>query len=464
MLKLLKEASVRRGGAVMQINYEKIIEGFQKMADSGKTIPMNDFLNFLKKYSHIIIWGAGNLGEVIGKELLRRNIAVEQYWDLRNQDIRICNHVKVNQPFSRIQEKEKTLIICCITNAFVIPKLHMEMQEKKYQYIDGLLAYQILMCPVSMQHVDITECYKRKECNVATCKRMSNTIYQTYNNKDKVFINTLDLYVTQKCSLKCKYCYIYENSYPKEKKINYETNRILEDIDQVCEAASYIKRMVPFGGEPFLHPDIGIIIERMAGKSNIGVIDIISNGIFKQSDESLLYLKHGNVKINISNYNMELDQSLIKIRKKNIEQMKRLGLNVVVHNDTPQWREPGLIVNNGLDEKLLKERKKTCANFCLEGIGETDTTETMIVKNGVFFPCQHCDTIYNLDICTDQSDCIYLWDIKDSSQLAEQMKKLIHKERYAACQFCNPGIELVKNAGEQGIDERYSLKNKERGL
>ena len=383
------------------------------------------------------------------------------YWDIRFESVNECNGIPVKEPLKDIGEKNGLLVIFCITNAFVIPKLFETLSDMNIQYMEGVYVYQALLCPVSVNNFDVRECYSRKECNMATCKRHSNVIYCNCDKKEKLFVNTLDVYLTQKCSLACKYCYIYTNSYPKEKRIHFDTEQILRNVDTICDAAVYIKRMVPFGGEPFLQPDIDIILQKMAGKRNVGMIEIISNGIFSKSDEVLKRLKYDNVRISVSNYNNALSEQLIEIRKENIQHMQMLGLNVLVHNDTPQWRKPGLLMNNNLNQEQLIQKKKYCGNFCNTGTMEKDSAETLVIKDGNLFACQHCDTLYSLGIIKSREECIDLDGKISSEELAKKIKELIHKDCYQACQFCNPSIELVETAGEQGIDNVYAVYGEE---
>lgn len=430
---------------------------FYRAAECGEAVNKQECLDQIKKYRRIIIWGAGNLGAALGKSLVGYGIRIEAFWDTRYAEIKECMGIPVIEPLKEIGDKEELLVIFSITNAFIIPELYRKLSSENIQYMEGVYVYQALLCPISIEHFDIQECYKRKECNVATCKRQSNTIYRLYHEKEKLFVNTLDVYLTQKCSLGCKYCYIYTNSYPADKKIHFDTEQILRDIDTICDASSYIKRMVPFGGEPFLHPDIAIIIKKMASKKNVGVIDLISNGIFSKSDEELKQLNHENVKINISNYNHALPEKLIRIREENILRLQNLGLNVVVHNDTPQWRKPGLLKKNNLSRDELVQKKRNCGNFCNIGTSEKDSTESLIIKDGRLFTCQYCDTIYHLGLADNVEDSISLSEEITSIELAKRIKALINRDCYMACQFCNPDRGIAEAAGEQGMDDAYKI-------
>lgn len=428
-----------------------------KTAKMGEIQDSEEIINYIKSFSYIYIWGAGNLGTVIGHYLMTCGVNITGYWDMRSDTINSCNGLHVVQPFDQLTSKENVLVLLCITNAFVIPELIHQLKTRKIDFLRGDYIYQAMICPVSEDNFDVSLCNNREECNVATCERLGNIIYKVNQKQEKVFIQTIDIYVTQRCSLECKYCYIYTNSYPKEKRIHYPTQQILDDIDVVCDAASYIKRMVAFGGEPFLHPDIDIIIEKMASKKNVGIIDIISNGIFKQPRKKLESLNYPNVRIDVSNYNMSLKPELIKIREDNCRLLKELGLNVTIHNETPQWGKPGTLFELEESDEQLLRKKKNCGNFFKQSQKEVKTDQTFIAKNGKFYPCQHCDTIHNLGIKDYKTDYMLLSKNTSIEQTIKEMKLLISKEWYGACKHCKPSGELVEKAGEQGYDNIYSV-------
>ena len=96
---------------------------FYQDAEKGKAVNKEDCLREIKQYKRIIIWGAGNLGSILGKCLSEHGIAVGAYWDIRFESVNECNGIPVKEPLKDIGEKNGLLVIFCITNAFVIPKL-----------------------------------------------------------------------------------------------------------------------------------------------------------------------------------------------------------------------------------------------------------------------------------------------------------------------------------------------------
>lgn len=430
---------------------------FYDDAQKGLNVDEERFFQYIRSFSKVILWGCGNLGSKLGEYFQRRGIQVDCYWDMRWKTLGACNGIQVKEPFSESDSFSESLVIVCITNAFIVPDIIKELKRKDIAHLNGLNIYQAMLCPNNIRSFDIQECNRRPECNVAICKRMSYCLKEAHRDSGDLFLQTVDIYTTQNCSLGCKYCYIYENSYPLSKRINFPTDRILKDIDSISSAASYIKRMVAFGGEPFLHPDIDVIVERMASKKNIGVVNIISNGIFRVGKEKLSKLNHPNVRIDISNYTMTLEERLVEIWKKNCELLKSLGLNVTIHTETPQWRKPGRLVANHLNENQLIEKKSQCPNFNKSKASDFESDQTLIVKNGKLYACQHCDTVHNLGIADFEQDYVKLSEHEEKSVVLKKIRKLLSEKYYGACDYCNPPMGLVDFAGEQGVDEMYLL-------
>jgi len=424
-------------------------------AENGLSLTKDSYDQIIKKYKRIIVWGAGNLGRVICHLLSEKGIEVSAVWDTRFQDVPSFEGLPVREPLAEKLEKDD-LVVFCITNNFVVQKLMQKLDECGIEYIRGIYLYQAYICPVSNENPCLSECYKRVECNVPVCQRASSALREIVRNNPKIYFDTVDVYLTQNCSLNCKYCYIYENSYPASMKHNFDKADIIADVDAICDAASFIKRMVPFGGEPFLHPEIGEIVSHMHTKKNVAGINIISNGIFNRSDAELKELKLDNLRIDISNYNSTIRTELLEIREDNIRRMQLLGLPVFLNTDTPSWRKPGNFQKNGMTVDALKAKKSCCGNYY--SIDERLVAETVVVKGRKVFPCQYCDTMFQLGLTEGTQDYIDLEMIRDGNQLSCEITKLLEKDYYMACDRCNSGIELVEDAGEQGLDEIYEVE------
>ncbi len=412
-------------------------------------------IKFLEQFSEIIIWGAGHLGTALGKELFNRNLSLSCYWDLKADNIKSCNGYPVYHPFHNVRTEGRVLIIFGVTSGLIQAASIEKLKNKGYEYIPGMKVYQELMCPLSLDNYDITECCKRVECNVDTCDKLNHLIFQKYYEPEKILLETGYLFITQRCTLKCKYCIAYMNSYTEEKKFDYDVTRILTDIDRLTEACSYIKRIVIYGGEPFLHPQIGEIVERLAKKTNIGVIDIVSNGIFKQPEDVLKKLTYRNLRIEFSNYDEALSTQQLAVRDANYKKMQELGLNPFLHHVTPEWIMPRTFRDKHWDLEKMQQLKRGCDYFCASR--DNQVKQSMVIANGKFYPCRMACSVYTLGVNDYEEDYIEV-DKYTSNELVAAIEALYNRSYFHTCRHCEEKQgEITSIAGEQGFDERYRV-------
>lgn len=407
----------------------------------------------LSDYSRIIIWGAGNLGRKLGAELILRSFPVDCYWDLRAEDIKQCNSIPVVTPFTDLESIENTLIIFAVSSGLIQSASIEKIKQYGCDYVSGMKLYQDILCPNNLGRLDITECCNRIECNVDTCSRLNSLIFEKYYSPDKILLETGYLFITQRCSLKCKYCIAYMNSYPVDKRFDYEADSIIADIDALSEACSFIKRIVVYGGEPFLHPQIDRIVGRLKEKDNIGIIDIVTNGLFRQPENSISSLKGENVRIEFSNYQEALSDAQIKVRDSNYEKMKELGLNPFMHGVTPEWIKPRTFYNKNLSTSEKESLKAHCDYFVRNESNKIK--QSMVIANGRIYPCRMACSITTLGVADYREDYIV---IEKEPDLVAAIERLYEKPFYDYCGHCESKQgEITPIAGEQGFDERYLL-------
>jgi len=90
------------------------------------------------------------------------------------------------------------------------------------------------------------------------------------------------LFITQRCNLKCVYCFPDSPHRQREKEMGKE--EIFRIVDELCELGT--RYITLLGGEPLIRKDVGEIIDYIA-KKNI-ILEVGTNGFFsKQRVESL---------------------------------------------------------------------------------------------------------------------------------------------------------------------------------
>lgn len=412
-------------------------------------------IDFLRQFSQIIIWGAGHLGDSLGRELTKHGLPIACYWDLRADKIKSCNGYPVFRPFEGACNRGRTIVIFGVTSGLIQGASLEKLRKNGYEHISGMEVYQAILCPQSIESYDITVCSSRVECNVDTCAKLNELIFEKYYTPEKILLETGYLFITQRCSLKCKYCIAYMNSYSNEKRMDFEISRILTDIDRLAEACSYIKRVVIYGGEPFLHPHINKIVDRLAQKTNVGVIDIVTNGIFKQQDAILNDLRYDNLRIEFSNYDEALTAEQLAVRDRNYNKIKELGLNPFMHHVTPEWIKPRTFYDKHWDEAEMKRLKSNCDYF--RGSRDNKVKQSMVIANGRFYPCRMACSVHTLGVADYKEDYIEV-DKYSSDKLSGAIEEMYKRECLSTCRHCEEKQgEITPIAGEQGFDERYRV-------
>lgn len=85
----------------------------------------------------------------------------------------------------------------------------------------------------------------------------------------------LSLFVTNHCNLRCRYCFIIDETVPKERlRAQYSKQEIFDLVDEFYSMGT---RMVfLLGGEPLVHPEIGEVVDYIVDKGIY--LHLITNG------------------------------------------------------------------------------------------------------------------------------------------------------------------------------------------
>lgn len=418
------------------------IEKFYKAAHEAATVDVKELVKYIKSFESLVLWGAGNLGEEIGNKLLELGVSISYYWDLRAKDIVSLNGINIIEPFSNEFNKEKTLIISCITNPYYQPFIKQRLLDEKVKYMYGYEIYQALVCSITINNIDVKSCYNKIFCNTSNCVKLNNLAAKA--NKG-IFLSAVFFTVNQKCSLSCKNCSAYMGQYTEEKRINFPVERILNDIDRICASVDFMTRVLPYGGEPFLHPDLDKIINKLATKKNIGMIDITSNGVFKISKKIIDSLHYDNLQVGFSNYSESLTTKQQEIVNRNYEILKSEGVNVKMNSITPVWTVPTTLEDKFFSVDEMINKKLSCLKQFNNFIWAT-------VKNGKYYSCGLCDSIYNLGIADYPTDYVDIDKCKTDEELTMKIRENLDRQYYGACMHCGSTSQSLK-AGVQGYED-----------
>lgn len=432
---------------------------FYDDAYSGQKIyETNAFVEYAKSFNSVIIWGVGNLGRIVYEKISSLGISVTVFWDQQYEEIKSFSDVAIIEPFTGKFDKSSTLVIFCIANVPVSPRLFALLAERGWKNtIKGLAILQGLICPMSFDTtINTALCAKNKACVVCSCERLNN-LMKHYICKNKnitpeeiLSFDRIHFIVNNFCNLKCKHCFMYMNTYPNKLKKNMRLLDIAQDIDKIMFAIDSFGVVNIFGGETFLNPEVGDITRHILKHKNYGSIIVNTNGVAPIKKSQITHMKDSRIRIAFSNYLGSLSKVQEKIFAHNIKELQNFGCNVQTNNKMPTWNISSTLQRKNFTHEELCQKKKSCGVVFL------------YYFDGKLFPCAMCLSINDLQIADYKSDYIDIRSSQSTAELRDEIIRLMKKDHYNTCAHCDDCSKLFATAaGEQGFDKRYALEDKQ---
>lgn len=411
------------------------IREFYRQASLGEKVDIKPIVNYIKSFKKIILWGASFQGKAIGKKLIEQGIKISSYWDLRYKEIEEVNNINVIEPFSN-NDVKKVLVILCIGNTAIRGQLIKRLKNNGYENVLlGEDLYKGICCPFNNEiGIKANVCSQTMECRSMFCDRLHNII-KNRNNKGGLYIPNLTFMITTHCSLKCKYCVAYMNSYNDKNRKFFTYEQISNDVDNIFNVVDSVGSITVQGGEPFLHKDIDKIITKLLEK-NFGIVIIATNGIFKIDEKKLCVLSNERVNVAFSGYYDALPKEKLDIYYNNIKLMEKYNVQHTVGVKVPEWTIPPTLWKKDYSVETMKKMKQNCKI----------PLRCMQVVNGRLYPCLFSASLHEVGIANYKDDYVEL----NSNNLKEDIKKFIDKEYYESCCHCGDGGGSTAMAGEQG--------------
>lgn len=412
------------------------LEEFYHKSHMGKAIEPSEVLEYISSFEKVVIWGAGNLGQVVGQKLLLEKIVIEVYWDEKFADKPSCLGIPVQKPFTGMFDRENTLVIPCIVNGSLGSHWTERELEKRgwHFYLSGMSLYEGIVCPLNEDYFNIRECTGRKECSLCNCERYTNLLNRRMDAPGTLTFQLITFIISTRCSLNCRYCGQRLSEYKIEDKKNFALADIERDIDHFLGAIDFVGMISIIGGEPFLHPELSKIVEYCLTKDNFGVINITTNGIIKLTEELLYKLKNDRVKVSFSIYNTYLSAKQKELLEYNIRLVKKSGISFSLSH--PLWVKPQELKEYGYEEEFMVRRKQSCDSIKM----------CASIRDGVFYPCSIAENIESLHLFSAGNAAV---DVKKKDNLKERLLVCLKREYFDACRYCGSEEAEEIEAGEQ---------------
>ncbi len=253
------------------------------------------------------------------------------------------------------------------------------------------------------------------EARLAVCKNSHKMYFQ---NKEKIYMRSIDIMITERCSLKCESCCNLMQYYKEPK--NTDKISILDSLKIISDNVDEISEFRIIGGEPLMNRGWSVIVKNIAERYPGRQIFIYTNGTIAPKDDKLESLKNKNVNFVITDYG-HLSRNIKSLES----QLDKFNLNYV---STPaeHWVDCSSIRHHKRSTSDLKEVFKQC---CVKYI--------YTLLNGKLYRCPFIANAANLNAIPD-NPANYVDLFSKSLNIKDQIKRLVKVAKFfPGCDFCD---------------------------
>ncbi len=390
-------------------------------------LQFSDFTRIVPKNSDklIVIYGAGIVGRMTLEALNQKNIKVDFFCDgsLNKQKIKIKN-IDVLSP-EQLDKLDKEINIFVSIQYFnsIIPFLNNKGFKNLYKVTDLLSEVNLEDSYKSQWAVDLG----LSEIPYSSALRIVDfynkmSMKNEYLNEGKLNVKTIDIQVTERCSLKCKDCSNLMQYY--ERPQNSDDDIMFKSIERFMECVDNLDEFRVIGGDPFMNKNVHKVINKLATYEKNKKIVIYTNAKIVPKNENLECLKNKKVLVYITNYGRDsiAHDALVDVLKKE-------NINYSTFKCTT-WLDCGRIMpNSNKNAEALEHQFNNCC-----------VSDLISLLHGKLYRCPFSANAVNLNaIPKDPTDEVNLLDDKLSiEQLRGEIKKLCYDKKYiTACSYCN---------------------------
>ena len=237
-------------------------------------------------------------------------------------------------------------------------------------------------------------------------------------------LSSLEVFITEKCTLRCMDCLHLIPHYKSPK--DYDVDEIINYLFNVCMVVDYIEEIFILGGEPLLYKKLDKLLRWCYQCEKIGKIIIITNGCVLPSENILNAIKHTKPTMRISDYGKHSYklQEIVSVLVQN---------EIEYHVQNDPWIRMGDLYNRQYSQEELADITVSCP-FAMD----------LILLGGRLWRCVHIAHINNLGLYkSHEQDSIDFSCVVDVQKKKAELEALLMKDSLIGCNFCD-GYNLSK--------------------
>lgn len=362
----------------------------------------------------VIIYGAGVVGEVLLSICKKEGIMVECFCDSSEKvaQSNFCGKEVIYAPDLKSKYKDAIFLISVVSIKDVVDFLERSGFSRWYAgglLLKGLDVFQSQGAPIDYAKFAIENCI---------------LCHDGYLNPNRLFLRSVDIIITERCSLRCKDCSNLMQYYEKPKDSN--TDILLKSIDAFCLIIDEVMDFRILGGEPFMNRNWPIIVKRLIEESKGKRVVLYTNGTIIPDEKGISSLKNDKTLVIISDYG-SLSRNLMGLKQ--ILEKNKIAYYVL---EIDEWLDCAGITphHRGIDQQ--REIFRVC---CAKNMAT--------LSDGKLFRCPYSANAARLQAVPDyKNDYIDLFqEPLDSTGIHKTKNKvrdyIFNKEYLETCDYCN---------------------------
>ena len=247
--------------------------------------------------------------------------------------------------------------------------------------------------------------------------------HDAYLHPDKLFLRSIDLIITERCTLKCKDCSNLMQYYERPEHCSLES--VMRSIDAFCAVIDEVIEFRLLGGEALLNKDWPVITERLLKEPKVKRIVFYTNGTILPNEKHIPCLRDEKILFSITDYG-SLSRKLEPLK----QLLKDNGIKFFVAS-SPVWLDCSSVTAHNRTVEQQKEIYRDCC-------GKNMVT----LSDGKVFRCPYAANAARLAAVPDaKSDYVDLNEFAlDAAGIqkakTELREYLLWKEYLGTCDYC----------------------------
>jgi len=408
----------------------QFIQSSQRLSGRVSSIPSK---------ANVILFGFGNIGSILADIVLLNNPAK---FVIVDNDSRKWGTIYRGISVSSLLEVDKDIISDSVFLISVTDIQDVILQLRDYTFEPKWISVPDYLSSISSK-IDID--FQQYGCNQNADPRFLEYVWRScikYQdvllNSDKPPLRSLELIVTERCTLKCKDCSNLMQYYNKPSNVSYKD--INDELDLVLGSVSWINEVRVLGGEPFLNRDILQIYRFLNSSDKVRNVVTYTNGTITPSREVIEALCHSKNLVLVTDYG-ELSR-----QKKGLTQaLNDSGVKFRIE-PASGWTDCGTVVDL---RRTTDDLQHTFSECCAKNL--------ITLSNGSLYRCPFAAHLERLEFKEFPQDRLSLIELSasNSDQLLHEF--LFEKDYISACSYCK-GRRLSDPKIIPGIQSKSTLK------